>query len=189
MKAEDGSYIGAYSGAAAVNWQQGKAAQVTKRGKDTVLDSASGGAGETTQVTTPEAPTTQKTVVKNKDGSVTTYDGGHATAAISGAIALNIDDQAVTSELSGVTITDAARVQNIAQKDGALVAAGLGLAATKKNNEGQSAFDATARSPSTRRRMPSTRPSKAARLRRKTASRTSRTTATRRSRAARTSRS
>lgn len=74
---------------------------------------------------------------------MTTYDGGHATAAISGAIALNIDDQAVTSELSGVTITDAARVQNIAQKDGALVAAGLGLAATKKNNEGQSAFDAT----------------------------------------------
>lgn len=143
VKAEDGSYIGAYSGAAAVNWQQGKAAQVTKRGKDTVLDSASGGTGEQTQVTTPAAPTTQKTVVKNKDGSVTTYDGGHATAAISGAIALNIDDQAVTSELSGVTITDAARVQNIAQKDGALVAAGLGLAATKKNNEGQSAFDAT----------------------------------------------
>lgn len=160
VKAEDGSYIGAYAGAAAVNWQQGKAAQVTKRGKDTVLDKNSGGSGETTQVTPATTPTTQQTVVTDADGNTTaTYDGkdASAAAALSGAVAMNIADQTVTSELSGVTITDAKTVQNIAQKDGALVAAGLGLAVSKNDgaatgltgvvsfNEASSDIDATIR--------------------------------------------
>lgn len=153
MKAEDGSYVGAYAGAAAINWQQGPIGQVTKEGEPSLLDS------NIDPLAPPDEPMTQQTVVENADGSKTIYDGkdAKAAAALSGAVAMNVADQKVTSELSNVKIENAKTVQNIAQKDGAIVAAGLGLAASKNDgtavdftgaisfNEAKSDIDATIR--------------------------------------------
>lgn len=129
-KAEDASYSGAYSGAAAINWQQGAYAQKTKKLKDTVIDKKSGGMGEKTEVTTPEAPAVQQTAVNAEDGTQKLDSGKNARAAIAGAAAINVTTQDVTSTIDGVTINHAGSITNIAQRDGAAVAAGLGLAAS-----------------------------------------------------------
>ena len=55
---------------------------------------------------------------------------------LAGAAAVNVTDQTVLSAIDHTTVTNAARVQNFAEKDGANVAAALALAVT--NNESDS---------------------------------------------------
>jgi len=156
VKAEDASYIGAYSGAAAAAWKQpAKIAdndhalkkvedtfteevnadgetvyklkantQVTTKGAATKLDEKSGGAK-------PAASSTSQLT----DGTASTLE-----AAMAGAAAVNAADQTVKSSLVNVTIANADTIQNIAQKDGATVAAGLGMSLAKDLADGANAF-------------------------------------------------
>ncbi len=147
MKADDASYAGAYTGAAAINWQQSNAEgkwydRATAAAETYISDRKDGKKRE--PATVLKDPKTQETKV-TIDGETTTYSNSHASAALAGVIAMNVEDKTVASEIKNTTITDASSVKNIAQKDGASVAAGLALAASKKNEEeGASAFDLSA---------------------------------------------
>ena len=147
QKAEDASYAGAYTGAAALNWQQtnakGTLIDRTKTAVKTDFSTKDGKQKEVIKV--QDDPVTQETKVSLRDGTETSYKGEHATAAIAGVVAMNYAEQTVASEIKNTKIQDASSVRNIAQKDGAAVAAGLSLAASKKNaDEGASAFDLSA---------------------------------------------
>ncbi len=120
VKAEDAIYSGAYAGSAAMTWKQGNAftkdgatvdgTRNTTRGDDTVLDGKTGGAG----VQNGAAPNTGNMRYSSS-----------LSMAMAGAAAINATNQDVTSRIEDTTINDADKVQNIAQKDGATVAAAV----------------------------------------------------------------
>ena len=141
MKAEDASFLGAWSGAAAVTWKQSSATkgvqnaagaielhnEVTRDGALTQLDGRTNGA--------PNAPTTLRPedMPQNIEHQQNTEK---VKAALAGAAALNVSKQKVHALVEGATIENANNVRNIAQKDGASAAAALALSLTKAATEG-----------------------------------------------------
>ena len=144
MKAEDASFLGAWSGAAAVTWKQSSATkgvqnaagaielhnEVTRDGALTQLDGRTNGA--------PNAPTTLRPedMPQNIEHQQNTEK---VKAALAGAAALNVSKQKVHALVEGATIENANNVRNIAQKDGASAAAALALSLTKAAAEGGAA--------------------------------------------------
>ena len=144
MKAEDASFLGAWSGAAAVAWKQSAATkgvqnaagaielqnEVTRDGAATQLDGRTNGA--------PNAPTTLRPedMPQNIEHQQNTEK---VKAALAGAAALNVSKQKVHALVEGATIENANNVRNIAQKDGASAAAALALSLTKAAAEGGAA--------------------------------------------------
>ncbi|MGP1575873.1 hypothetical protein, partial [Selenomonas sp.] len=141
MKAEDASFLGAWSGAAAVAWKQSAATkgvqnaagvtelhnEVTRDGADTQLDGRTNGAAN--------PPTTLRPgdMPQNIEHQQNTEK---VKVALAGAAALNVSKQKVHSLIEGATIENANDVRNIAQKDGASAAAALALSLTKAAAEG-----------------------------------------------------
>ena len=144
MKAEDASFLGAWSGAAAVAWKQSAATkgvqnaagaielqnEVTRDGAATQLDGRTNGA--------PNAPTTLRPedMPQNIEHQQNTEK---VKAALAGAAALNVSKQKVHALVEDATIENANNVRNIAQKDGASAAAALALSLTKAAAEGGAA--------------------------------------------------
>ena len=140
MKAEDASFLGAWSGAAAVTWKQSAATkgvqnaageielknQHAQEGAATQLDNrTTGGANAPTTVQQGDVP---QDIEQHTE---------KVKVALAGAAALNVANQKVHSFIEGATIENANDVRNIAQKDGASAAAALALSLTKAAAEGE----------------------------------------------------
>lgn len=135
VKAEDAIYSGAYAGSAAMTWKQGDAftkegatvdgTKNTTRGKDTVLDKKTDGNG----VENTAAPNTG-----NMRGT------SSLSVAMAGAAAINVTVQDVIAKIESATINDADKVQNLAQKDGATVAAAFAGALSNSSGNLGSTF-------------------------------------------------
>ena len=133
VKAEDAIYSGAYAGSAALTWKQGDSftredANVEDlgnavRGNDMPLGRGEGGQGQADQ---------QHPVGPKATSSL--------SMAMAGAAAINIANQNVTSRIEYTTVNDADQVQNIAQKDGAAVAAAVAGALSNSSGNHSSNF-------------------------------------------------
>lgn len=141
VKAEDASFIGAWSGAAAMNWKQSPATVIPQETKE--IKNQNTTPGKDTPGTTDEngqqiPKVEKKKVDPNKqeiDDKTVEKTSGY-NAALAGAAAINSAKQTVNSEVSDVSFTGKqglSTLKNIAQKDGALVAAGLSVSALKEN--------------------------------------------------------
>ena len=152
VKAEDASFLGAWSGAAAVAWKQSAATKGVQNGTtgETELNNRHAQEGAATQldyttneVINPQDPRTSPSPLINPSENAPTtsmqptdmpQDIEHHTekakVALAGAAALNVANQKVQSLIEGATIENANNVRNIAQKDGASAAAALPLSRT-----------------------------------------------------------
>lgn len=140
VKAEDASFVGAWSGAAAATWKQSKATQAVKDAAGNVTNKDGDGNDilqnqvakkEAPAVPAPGAPAPAPTNPQAPEAN----PSAKVHVALAGAAALNVSKQNVTAKITDATIVNAKDVQNVAQKDGAAVAAGLALALTKAGAE------------------------------------------------------
>ncbi|MGP1366220.1 MAG: leukotoxin LktA family filamentous adhesin, partial [Schwartzia sp. (in: firmicutes)] len=143
VKAEDASFVGAWSGAAAATWKQSKATQAVKDTAGNVTNKDGDGndilqnqvaAQGTPNVPAPNAPAPAPTNPQAPEAN----PASKVHVALAGAAALNVSRQNVTAKIADVTIENANAVHNVAQKDGAAVAAGLALSLTKAGAEASS---------------------------------------------------
>ena len=137
-KAEDASFVGAWSGSAAATWNKNgvKLSDDKRHLANTVADDKEG---------INEHLDADGIIETNIDesGDITSAKPDKATTisvAFAGAVAVNDASQTVLSSIKNSQIQNASDIKNTAEKDGALVAAGL-AAAFSKNTTGSESHD------------------------------------------------
>ena len=116
VEAEDASFVGAWSGSTAVTWKK-----TVKLDNDNQL--ASKVADDPTGKNAHRDSDGLKTKEKDANKSV--------SVAFAGAVAVNAADQTVESSIRNSKLKGIADIRNTAEKDGALVAAGLAASVSK----------------------------------------------------------
>ena len=129
VEAEDASFVGAWSGSTAVTWKK-----TVKLDNDNQL--ASKVADDPTGKNAHRDSDGLKTKEKDANKSV--------SVAFAGAVAVNAADQTVVSSIRNSKLKGVADIRNTAEKDGALVAAGLAASVSKTTGSESMSFDGAA---------------------------------------------
>ena len=129
VEAEDASFVGAWSGSTAVTWKK-----TVKLDNDNQL--ASKVADDPTGKNAHRDSDGLKTKEKDANKSV--------SVAFAGAVAVNAADQTVESSIRNSKLKGVADIRNTAEKDGALVAAGLAASVSKTTGSESMSFDGAA---------------------------------------------
>ena len=129
VKAEDASFVGAWSGSTAVTWKK-----TVKLDENNQL--ANGVAND------PDG----RNEHRDNDGLDTKEKDANksVSVAFAGAVAVNDADQTVVSSIRNSKLKHVADIRNTAEKDGALVAAGIAASVSKTTGSESMSFDGAA---------------------------------------------
>ena len=129
VEAEDASFVGAWSGSTAVTWKKTVKLDNDKQLDGKVADDPTG-----------------KNAHKDSDGLKTKEKDANksVSVAFAGAVAVNAADQTVESSIRNSKLKRVADIHNTAEKDGALVAAGLAASVSKTTGSESMSFDGAA---------------------------------------------
>ncbi|MBR4907491.1 MAG: leukotoxin LktA family filamentous adhesin, partial [Acidaminococcaceae bacterium] len=129
VKAEDASFVGAWSGSTAVTWKKTVKLDEDNELANRVANDPAGG---------NEHRDDDGLDTKEKDANKS------VSVAFAGAVAVNAADQAVRSSIRNSKLKQVADIHNTAEKDGALVAAGIAASVSKTTGSESMSFDGAA---------------------------------------------
>ena len=129
VEAEDASFVGAWSGSTAVTWKKTVKLDNNNQLDGKVADDPTG-----------------KNAHRDSDGLKTKEKDANksVSVAFAGAVAVNAADQTVVSSIRNSKLKGIADIRNTAEKDGALVAAGLAASVSKTTGSESMSFDGAA---------------------------------------------
>ena len=129
VTAEDASFAGAWSGSTAVTWKKTVKLDEDKQLANQVAHDPTG-----------------KNAHKDSEGTKTKEKDANksVSVAFAGAVAVNDADQTVVSSIRNSRLKHVANIRNTAEKDGALVAAGIAASVSKTSGSESMSFDGAA---------------------------------------------
>lgn len=131
VKAEDAAFVGAWSGSAAVNWKQSAATKAVDEAGE-IANKETENTRDTEKHDLLEQPDHDKPEAPGEDYKAGNEGLESYSVAMAGAAAINSAVQTVNAKVEDTTFNRLDSLTNIAQKDGALVAAGLAVAVNKE---------------------------------------------------------
>ena len=130
-KAEDAAFVGAWSGSAAVNWKQSSATKAVDEAGE-IANKETENTRDTEKHDLLEQPDHDKPEAPGEDYKAGNEGLESYSVAMAGAAAINSAVQTVNAKVEDTTFNRLDSLTNIAQKDGALVAAGIAVAVNKE---------------------------------------------------------